>query len=404
MKEAKYFGIIFEKSFLGFFSIAGKTAVELTETILTQLESDNLDIQLCRAQGYDNAAKMAGVHGSVQAKIKERDPKALFMLCANHSLNLCGFHSFESVDSSVTFFGTVERVCTFFSSSTHRWEILMISVGVSVKRLVDTRWSAHDDAVKPLKNNFEKLVLTLEQMCDPSRSKENVDTREAASTLLPALCDFIFFCYLSFWCEVLEEVNQTQKYIRTPGLSLEKCVIKIKALKTFLQSERIQIVERAIAYATKKCEDLNISIERKGRRRFRKRMPGEVAQDAGLTLPGELQRAMLEYLDRFYEELDYRYRAMDDILVTFGVIKPQTLLTSTEEELRGIVPNLTKIYDEFFAEDIILEILRLRRHLEAASISSQEAVRWTTLELLRFIAKWGYSESVPSLALCQRFF
>ncbi|GBP68314.1 Zinc finger MYM-type protein 1 [Eumeta japonica] len=111
-----------KESFLGFIPIAGKTAVVLTENILTQLEGDNLDIHLCRAQGYDNAATMAEVHGGVQAIIKEHNPKALFMPCANHSLNLCGVHSFGSVSSSVTFFGTVERVYTFFSSSTHRWE------------------------------------------------------------------------------------------------------------------------------------------------------------------------------------------------------------------------------------------------------------------------------------------
>ncbi|GBP91134.1 hypothetical protein EVAR_24086_1 [Eumeta japonica] len=93
-----------------------------------------------------------------------------------------------------------------------------------------------------------------------------------------------------------------------------------------------------------------------------------MARDAGLTLPEELQRVMLECLDRFYEELEHRYKAMDDILITFDVVQPKTLLTSTED-LRDIVPNLTKIYDELCTEDIILEILRLRRHLEAASIS-----------------------------------
>ncbi|GBP00534.1 Fanconi anemia group J protein homolog [Eumeta japonica] len=128
-------------------------------------------------------------------------------------------------------------------------------------------------------------------------------------------------------------------------------------------------------------------------------MPGEMARDAGLTLPEELQIAMLECLDRLEcldEELEHRYKAMDGILITFGVVQPKTLLTSTEEKLRDIVPNLTKIYDELCTEDIILEILRLRRHLEAASISLQEAVQWTTLQLLKFIVKWDYSDSVPN--------
>jgi hypothetical protein len=142
---------------------------------------------------------MAGVHGGVQVKIKELNPKALFMLCANNSLNLCGVHPFGTVGSCVTFFETVERVYTYFSSSIHRWEIIMKNVGVSVKRLVETTWSAHHDAVKPVKNNFEKLISTLEEMCDSSNRRENVDTREAASTLLPALCDFNFLCYLFFF-------------------------------------------------------------------------------------------------------------------------------------------------------------------------------------------------------------
>jgi peptide subunit release factor 1 (eRF1) len=72
-------------------------------------------------------------------------------------------------------------------------------------------------------------------------------------------------------------VNQTQKYI------LVVCD-KNQALKMFLQSQRIQIVERAISFPTKKCEELDISIERRGRRRFRKRMSGEKARDAGVTL------------------------------------------------------------------------------------------------------------------------
>ncbi|CAH2284359.1 zinc finger MYM-type 1-like [Pelobates cultripes] len=167
IKKAKYFGILFDstpdvshtdqmcevftyvhiegdhvevkKSFLGFFPVAEKTAAELTENILQHVEEDGLDISLCRCQGYDTAATMAGIHGGVHAKIKEINPKALFMPCANHSLNLCGVHSFGSVASCVTFFGTLERVYSFFSVSTHRWELLMENIGVTVKRLSQTR-------------------------------------------------------------------------------------------------------------------------------------------------------------------------------------------------------------------------------------------------------------------------
>lgn len=44
---------------------------------------------------------------------------------------------------------------------------------------------------------------------------------------------------------------------------------------------------------------------------------------------------MLECFDKFYDEIDHRYRTMDVILVIFGDIHRITLLTSTEGELRG---------------------------------------------------------------------
>ncbi|GBP78859.1 Zinc finger MYM-type protein 1 [Eumeta japonica] len=72
------------ESFLGFFSMSGKTASDMANDILKQLEKDGLDIQLCRAQGYDSAASMSGVHGGVQKKIRDINPKALFSPCANH--------------------------------------------------------------------------------------------------------------------------------------------------------------------------------------------------------------------------------------------------------------------------------------------------------------------------------
>ncbi|XP_063302374.1 zinc finger MYM-type protein 1-like [Pelobates fuscus] len=422
IKKAKYFGILFDstpdvshtdqiceviryvhiegdhvevkESFLGFFPVAEKTAAELTENILQHLEEDGLDLSLCRGQGYDNAATMAGIHG-------ELNPKALFMPCANHSLNLCGVHLFGSVASCVTFLGTLERVYSFFSVSTHRWEVLMENLGVTVKRLSQTRWSAHYDAVKPVRANFEKLTSALEKLCNP---KENVDTRGSAQMLLSAVCDFSFLCYLSFWCEVLEEVNITQKYLQTVGLTLEKCIVKLQGLKAFLADQCSEIVEKAICYATTTCKEMDISMERRGRVKLRKTMPGEKAKDAGLTLPEEMKRAMFECPDRFHHESEIRSQAIEKILSMFAVIQPNSLVVATEKDIRNYTPKLTEIFDEFSDEDIFREIERLQRHLEAAKISVEEAKKWTALQFLEFIVKWDYCESLPNLSPCLRFF
>ena len=95
----------------------------------------------------------------------------------------------------------------------------------SIKYLT-TRRSAHHAAVKPVKDKFDECVAAIEALCDP---RENFDTRG----LLPDVCDFTFLCYLYFWADILDEVNLTQQYLQTKGLSLDKVVTKLEALRLF---------------------------------------------------------------------------------------------------------------------------------------------------------------------------
>lgn len=68
------------ESFLGFISIAGKTAADLIEDILNRLRSDGQDINMCRSQGYDNAANMDGTHG-VHKKIRDQSKSFACAMC-----------------------------------------------------------------------------------------------------------------------------------------------------------------------------------------------------------------------------------------------------------------------------------------------------------------------------------
>nr|XP_047137629.1 uncharacterized protein LOC124805786 [Hydra vulgaris] len=130
-----------KEAFLGFFPLKGKKALKISTEILKQLESDELDIMMCRSQGYDNAATVAGIHGGVQKVISDKSNKAIFNGCIDHSLNLCVQHSFAVNASCVTFFGTIDAIYSFFAASTHRWEVLIKHTNILVKRLSTTRWS-----------------------------------------------------------------------------------------------------------------------------------------------------------------------------------------------------------------------------------------------------------------------
>ena len=82
---------------------------------------------------------MAGIRSGVQCRIKQVNSKAIFIPCANHSLNLAGVHAAAPSEYSAAFFAVVERVYFIFSASTQRWEVLLKHVPIVLKRMIDTR-------------------------------------------------------------------------------------------------------------------------------------------------------------------------------------------------------------------------------------------------------------------------
>lgn len=132
---------------------------------------------------------------------------------------------------------------------------------------------------------------------------------------MPAVCNYTFLCYLFFWYDVLRETNAAQIALQSKGLTVDETATKIEALRFYIEEKRDHIVEGAIDIATKKSEDYDIPTEKRLRRK--KRMVGEMTSDAGLTLKEELQKDMLEYLDRFRVKLQTRSKSLQDFIVRY---------------------------------------------------------------------------------------
>jgi len=112
-----------------------------------------------------------------------------------------GVHAAHVNAQAVTFFGTVERVYTFFSKSTHRWDVLKQHVTITVKRQSDTRWSANAAAVNTLSTQLDEVITALEIFRDTS--SETVDTRQDAALVIGAVEKFDFLVLLLLWASLL---------------------------------------------------------------------------------------------------------------------------------------------------------------------------------------------------------
>jgi hypothetical protein len=393
-----------KESFLGFIPLTGrKDAETVTSSITSQLESDGLDIQDIRGQGYDNASTMAGIHTGVQKRILEKNAKAIFVPCLNHSLNLIGVRAAGTTSSSVTFFGTVERLYVFFSGSTIRWKVFKESVPKTVKRVCETRWSSSHDAVDAIASYPQNIITALETLRDDP--VQTLDTRGDAGTLLASISKYAFIVFLFFWSDVLKEIDETQKYLQTCGLSLDCAATKVKALSVFIEDERDRLVAKAQEKALLFCDEMAISTDKRVARR--KRMCGENSRDCGLSLKEEMSRQQLEILDRLQEEINRRFNHLHHVNANFGFLSNISILLdgSNDERIDANIHSLCTFYDELSEDDFKEEVRRLRRHIKCVpEDAAPSVIKWTALEMLKWILKWGYQEIVPNLCVATRIF
>ncbi|KAL0896156.1 hypothetical protein ABMA27_012106 [Loxostege sticticalis] len=307
---------------------------------------------------------MSGIHNGIQARMKALNPKATFVACTNHLLNLAGVHAAsESVDS-VTFFATLEKLFAFFSASTARWNALVTVTGQAVKRVTETRWSARYVAVKMLKNKFEVFLEVLEELSDSSQTSE---TRSGASLLLTAIQSFNFLTFLGFWAAVLPESKTQSTLLRL-------------------------------------CENLGIELKTKRIRR-KKRMHGDESfEDAALSHEQELRREVFTSFNKIIQEMTTRFQQIKEISDKFGFLTPAKLLDSKYKcDLSHVLEDIDK--DEFQME-------RKRLQQFVASSELEEDIRGKEpLEILQFIQKLNLGISVPnigshldSVANCERSF
>ena len=67
---------------------SGLSGKSLSETLLRTISDLNLDINVCREQGYDQAAAFSENENGKAAHVIKENPKAIYTYCFPHRLNL----------------------------------------------------------------------------------------------------------------------------------------------------------------------------------------------------------------------------------------------------------------------------------------------------------------------------
>ncbi|CAF2907259.1 unnamed protein product [Rotaria sp. Silwood2] len=207
-----------KEEFIGFTPLSDSSAKRIFEKIIEYLRSTGLDLTYLR--GYDGCSVMSGHIGGVQKLISDTAPRALYVHCASHSLDLA---ICDACDDKLIqlFFGTIKTIIKFISGSPKRQNLLKRAIQATtcnIKRqklakLVDRRWVEKATSVLSFKQLFTSVMTLLEYLMENADAETGANARayfKCIKDLDFIICLFVvsrIFAILKPYTEVLQSKN-----------------------------------------------------------------------------------------------------------------------------------------------------------------------------------------------------
>ncbi|GFR11216.1 repressor of the inhibitor of the protein kinase [Trichonephila clavata] len=210
--------LFFVEDFVGFIPINDQSSENLANVILQRCDELNLDMTKCVGQGYDGAANMAGHLSGVQTRIRENYPKARYIHCASHRLNLT-LSNVMSVPAIRNCLGVVSQVVNLFRNHSNANKIFQETIQEHAPdskkkrllRLCDTRFIERHDSIIVFLELFECIVMALEEIAQRtwtiSSTASTLHSASQKSEFLVSIvvCEKLFS--LTFHCRFSFKIN-----------------------------------------------------------------------------------------------------------------------------------------------------------------------------------------------------
>lgn len=231
-----------DEIFLGFYDTPATDADTLFKVVKDVLLRFELPFNKCRGQCYDGAYNMSGSITGLQTRFREIEPRALFMHCAGHNLNLVAQDGMKKILKIADFLSVMKDLVKFVRASAKRNNIFKgivfedddddDNVGL-LKPFCPTRWTVRVKSLKSVKNNYKKIL----HFCDEV-GLETGDCGVKARGFSTYLRKFECIILLEISISTLEKVEELNENIQGATITFKSIIKRLNILKTSLNSIR----------------------------------------------------------------------------------------------------------------------------------------------------------------------
>ncbi|XP_076037310.1 zinc finger MYM-type protein 1-like [Oratosquilla oratoria] len=272
---------------------------------------------------------MKGKHNGVQQRVLDMNPRAFFVPCSAHSLNLVVNDAVKCCLQATNSFGIVQHLYNFFSISTHRWQVLVsIMKDFTIKPLSETRWESWIDALKPLRYHLADIYDALLEIYEDTNLKgsSGSSTRVEAKEFADAVSKYEFVVSLVTWYNILFEVNITSKHLQDKDADLNSATKQLEATKSYFLSCRCDDgFQKVLVDSTEVAQDLEIEPQfekKQSRKRRKKRLFDYEEHEESLEDPSHTFKVEFYYsvLDMAIQSVEERFHQLHSYKAIFGFL------------------------------------------------------------------------------------
>ncbi|KAL4084123.1 hypothetical protein QTP88_027958 [Uroleucon formosanum] len=301
--------------FMDFIHISSTTGMDLSNILIEKLKEYGLSIHNIRGQAYDNGENMAGLYKGVKAHILKQNPRAFFVPCAAHSLNLCLKDAGGSSSTAQLFFGMIERIY------------------LSIKKWTETRWNSRVNAVKAIRFQLNEVAEALEEISDTTN---DLKIKNESHSLAKEICSYEFILSLIIWYDILSEINIVSMSLQSVTIDLDVSMSLLNGLIIFLENYRENEFELAKVKAEEIRSPMRIELKfKKNRIRKKTKMFHYEGMDYFLTNEEENFRVkyFLVLVDQTLASVKKRFEQITQYNEKFGFLYRIGQLKNMGEEL-----------------------------------------------------------------------